>query len=256
MKPTVNIATIPPWTLCLRTTLELLLRPLFPRVILDKNHALHKVHEEGRAGKGLVIIFTHFSLRDAMEVNRSIVYADPVLKNREVINPLAFHQYNKIMKLIGRVFHGTLVPIVNNSTLSKKGFEHLPKGKGLSEFITAGSNVLKKGGIISLAVNATRSEKLDIQDPQKPVGFLIASLQAKGATDYGLLLVSFAVKNAGNYMKKEVGGFNIGKTYIMNLANYYTLKELLNQPEVNGKVANVDIFVRKELAKVSPKEYL
>lgn len=256
MKSGIDIAKVPAWVLGVRTSLEFLSRPLFPRVIIDKNQALQKVHRASARGDGLVIVFTHFSLRDAMEVNRTLVYSDPVLKNREVINPLAYHQYNMPLELIGKFYHGTFVPIVNNSTLRKKGYEHLPKGKGLKEFVEQSSNVLNKGGVVSLAVNATRSEKLDIEDPQKPIGYLIASLQAKGTKNYGFLLVSFAVKNAKSYKKKEVGGFNFGKTYIMNLSNYYSLEELLNHPEVKNKIGNIDSLVRKELAKVSPKEYL
>lgn len=255
MKSDPDIAKIPGWVLCVRTAFEFLLRPLMPRVIFDKNQSLVKVHEAGRKGMGLVIVYTHFSLRDAMEANR-IIITQPVIKNREIVNPLAFHQSNKALELIGKILHGTLIPIVNKSTLAKKGFEHLPKGKGLQEFINVAGNILKKGGVLPLAVNATRSEILDLKDPQKPVGYLVASLQSKGVKNYGLLLVSFSIKNAKNYKNAEVGGFNFGKTYIMNVANYYSLEELLNQPEVNAKVALVDSFVRKQLAKVSPREYL
>lgn len=251
-----EIATVPLWTLAIRESFELLLRPFLPRVIVDNNHVLPKVHKAAGDGNGLVIVFTHFSLRDAMEVNRTIIYNDPVLKYREVINPLAYHQYNKFMYFVGKFFHGTLVPIVNNSALSKKGFEHLQKGKGLKEFVELSGSTLSKGGIVTLAVNASRKEKLDIGDPQKPLGYLVASLQAKGVTNYSILLVSFSIKNAPNYSKKEVGGFNICKTYIINLAGYYSLHDLLNIPEINGKVGNVDSFIRKELAKFSPKEYL
>lgn len=256
MKPDADIAKVPLWVLGARVVLDVFLRPILPRIILDKNQTLPKVHQAGIRGDGLVIVFTHFSLRDALEVNRTIIFTDPVLKNREVINPLAYHQYNNFMEFVGKFYHGTLAPIVNNSTLRKKGYEHLPKGKGLKEFIVLSSNTLTKGGVVSLAVNATRSEKLDLEDPQKPVGYLIASLQAKGVKNYGFLLVSFAVKNARSYKKKDVGGFNIGQTYIMNLVNYYSVDELLSQPEVSGRVANVDKFIRNELAKVSPKEYL
>lgn len=256
MKSDTDIAKVPLWVLGVRKVLDLVLSPILPGVIVDKNQSLSKVHQSAKKGEGLVIVFTHFSLRDALEVNRTIVFTDPVLRDREVINPLAYHQYNKFMEFVGKFFHATLAPIVNNSTLAKKGYGHLPKGKGLKEFVTLSGDVLEKCGVVSLAVNATRSEKLDMQDPQKPVGYLIASLQAKGIKNYGFLLAGFTIKNARSYAKKDVGGFNIGQTYIMNLANYYSLEELLNQPEVKGKVANVDTFVRKQLAKVSPKEYL
>jgi hypothetical protein len=256
MKSDTDIAKVTLWVLGVRKILDLVLRPILPGVIVDKNQSLPKVHQAAKRGEGLVIVFTHFSLRDALEVNRTIVFTDPVLKNREVVNPFAYHQYSKFMKFVGKFYHATLAPIVNNSTLAKKGFEHMPKGKGLKEFIALSNNVLSKGGVVSLAVNATRSEKLDLEDPQKPAGYLIASLQAKGFKNYGFLLVGFTIKKAKSYAKKDVGGFNIGQTYTMNLANYYSLEELLNQPEVKGKVANVDAFVRKQLAKVSPKEYL
>lgn len=256
MKPHVDIAKIPLWVLCVRSLTQFLLGFLFPCVINDKNQLLQKVRTASKKGDGLVIVYTHFSLRDAMEVNRSIIFKDPVLKKREVINPLAYHQNNLLMYLIGKFYHGTVAPIVNNSTLSKKGYEHLPKGKGLTEFIALSTKVLEKGGVITLAVNASRKEKLDMRDPLKPIGYLIASLQAKGIRNYGFLLVGFTAKNAKNYSKKEVGGMNIGKTYIINLANYYSLEELLNQSEVSAKVGNVDKFIRLEIAKVTPKEYL
>lgn len=256
MKSDVNIAKVPKWVLGVRLAFELLLRPFLPYIILDKNHSIKKFHEASGRGDGLIIVFTHFSLRDAMDVNRVLIYTDPILKDREVVNPLAYHQYNKFMELVGRLFHGTFAPVINNSTIKKKGFEHLPKGKGLKEFVEKSANVLTQGGIVSLAINATRSEKLDMEDKQKPVGYLIASLQAKGVKDYGILLINFSIKGAKNYSKKEAGGFNFGKTYFMNYINYYSLSRLINRPEVSGKVGNVDAFLRSELAKVSPKEYL
>ncbi len=240
----------------IRTISEFILRPLFPRILIDESKALNNVRYAALDGKGLVIIFTHFSLRDAMEVNRSIIFNDPILKSREVINPLAFHQYNLPMRLMGKIYHGTFFPIVNNSTLMKKKYKHLQKGKGLREFIAASSETLNQGGIVTLAVNAMRSERLDIEDKQKPIGYFIASLQAMKVKEYGFLLVSFAIKNAKSYAKKEAGGMNFGKTYVINIVKYFTLRDLLNQPEVDSRLSSVDAFVRSRFAKVVPKEYL
>lgn len=251
-----GISKIPPWTLLFRTISRILLEAFFPTKIIDETQALQKAIARANEGRGLVIVFTHFSLRDAMEVNRSIIFKNPVLKNREVINPLALHQYNKFLELVGKFYHGTFAPIVNNSTLAKKGYEHLPRGKGLSEFISASIETLHHGGVVTLALNATRKDRLDLDDPQKPIGYFIVSLQSKGTTDFGILIVGFGVEKAENYSKKEVGGMNFGKTYVINIGKYFTLEELLAKPMVGGKVSNIDMFLRREMAKIVPKEYL
>ena len=162
MKQRAEIAHIPLWSLFGRIFAEHAVRPLFPRFLNDKTGALEKAELAAKKGVGLVIVYTHFSLRDGMETNRSIVYTSPVLRDREVVNPLSYHQYNKLMKGRATFFHGTFIPIVNNSTLSKKGYENMPKGKGLQEFAAACSEVLSKGGIATLAVNSTRMDKLDL----------------------------------------------------------------------------------------------
>jgi len=48
----LEIATIPVWTLYLRAASEFLIRPLLPRVIIDKNQALQKVHDAGKKERG------------------------------------------------------------------------------------------------------------------------------------------------------------------------------------------------------------
>lgn len=256
MNHAAKIVEIPLWSLYGRLISDFMLRLPFPRLIIDATNELKKAEASALAGRGLVIPFTHFSLRDAMEVNRSLVFTNPILKNRRAINPLSHHHYNRLMEFMASFYSGDFYPIVNSSTLSKKGFAHLPRGKGLSEFMTACITILTTGGVVPLAVNATRKETLDAHDRQRPVGYLIASMQAAGVDQYGFLLVGFAIKNATTYRKNEVGGMNYGKTCIINIARYYSLDELLGRPEVCGKASVVDTFIRSELSRVVPKEYL
>lgn len=256
MKPDLEIARVSLPVFYFRIISELIFRLFFPRTFIDKSKALQKACNAALEGKGLVIVYTHFSLRDAMEINRSIIFKDPVFRKRKAVNPLSYHQYNKFMELMAKSYGGDFYPVVNNSTVTKKGFEHLPKGKGLKEFTQAGSKILSAGGVVTLAVNATRKDHLDIQDPQKPIGYFIASTQALGVTNYGFLLVGFSIKNAKNYKKEEVGGMNIGKRYTINIAKYISLSELLHRPEVKEKLSNVDAYIRSEFTKVVAKEYL
>lgn len=256
MKQKSSIAYIPLWSFYWRIFSEFILSIFFPRKFIDNSNALSEAVDSVKLGKGLLIVYTHFSLRDAMEVNRSITFLNPILRKRYAINPLSYHQNNLFMDLMAKSFSGTFYPIVNNSTMKKPKFKNLPKGKGLKEFVNAGVEVLKKGGVVTLAINASRSEKLDINDPQKPVGYFIASCQAAGFADYGILLVGFAIENAKSYAKKNIGGMNFGKTVLINLVKYFPLNELLNKPEVNGRLSFVDKYIRSEIAKVSPKEYL
>lgn len=256
MKSNEKIALVSQRVFWFRVVSEFFLRLFFPRIYIDETHALQKAENNALKGKGLLVIYTHFSLRDAMEVNRSVIFNNPLLRQRKVINPLSFHQYNIFMDLMAKSYGGNFCPVVNSSTLTKKNFKHLPKGKGLSEFTSAGSDILSRGGLVTLAVNATRTEHLDLNDPQKPIGYFIASSQARGVTGYGFLLVSFSVKNATSYSKKAVGGMNFGKTYIINLAKFYSYHELLSRPEINNKLSLVDPFIRSQFTKFVDPKYL
>lgn len=256
MKPKSNIEYIPLWSYYWRIFSDYVFRLFFPRKFIDRSNSLDQIVKAAHEGKGLIIVYTHFSFRDAMEVNRSIAFFQPELRKRYAINPLSFHQFNKPMEIMAKSYHGTFYPVVNNSTLKKEKYNHLPKGQGLKEFVNAGAQILKKGGTVSLAVNATRSEKLDMNDPQKPIGYFIAALQALRVHDYGVLLVCLSIENAKSYAKKDIGGMNFGKTIIINLVKYLPVDKLLNRPEVKGKLSNVDAYIRSEIAKTAPKEYL
>lgn len=256
MKSIEKIAQVSLRVFCFRIISEFILRFFFPRIFIDETNALTKAQDYAAKGNGIVVIYTHFSLRDAMEAHRSVIFKNPVLRKRKVINPLSYHQFNKFMELMAKSYGGNFYPIVNNSTLAKKRYEHLPKGKGLKEFTAAGSDVLARGGLVTIAVNAARSAHLDLEDPQKPIGYFIASAQARGVAGYGFLLISFSIKNAKNYSKKESGGMNFGKTYIINVAKFITLDELLKRPEIKGKLSMVDAYIRSEFAKVVDPKYL
>jgi hypothetical protein len=256
MNKNSQIATIPLWSLLGRIIFEFALRPFFPLKTIDKYQGLKKAVKAAKEGKGLLLVFTHFSLRDAMEVNRCITYRNPLLRNRDSINPLAYYQHKPFLIAVGRFFHGKFYPIVNTSTLEKKGYEHLPRGKGLPEFAAAAADMLSRGGVVTLAVNASRKEKLELEDPQKPIGYFVAALLAKGVKNYGLLPVGFEIKNAKSYAKKEAGGMNIFKTYVMNIGSYYPIKELLKSHKIQNKPANLDPFIRQQMTKLVAKEYL
>lgn len=256
MKQSVYNARIPGWLVAFRTISELVLRLFFPAKVIDRTGSLKKANLAAESGKGLIIIFTHFSLRDAMEISRSIIFRDPVLKYRDFLNPLSYHQYNTPIKILSKIYRFKFAPVVNNSTLAKERYKHLPKGLGLNNFVEKGKEMLNNGGTVILAVNATRKEKLDIEDKQRPIGYFVASMQALNVKNYGFLLTAPSIKNAKNYSKQEVGGMNFWKTCVINIADYYTLEELLNHPEVNGKMSNIDSFIRARLAKVVPKSYL
>jgi hypothetical protein len=252
-----KIPQIPLISLIARLFTHNFLLLLFPLEIDDKKKILTRVNREvGKEGRGLIVVYTHFSYRDGIELTRHLVIKNPLLQRREVISPLSFHQYNGPVKFLTNLYHEKLYPIVNNDTLVRKGFEHMRKGEGMDKFINASALELKRGGIVMIATNAGRKEKLDIDDTQKPLGYLMLGLQQKKIDNYGILIVCLTIKGAKSYKKKDVGGVNIGKTYILTPAAYYHPDELLAKKEVGGKISNVDAFVRRDIAKVAAAEYL
>ena len=257
MKSRNNIEYIGFWTRVARIIFNLVYSLMFPAGIVSfDNKILAKVNQAAEEGVGTFIVFTHFSYRDPVELNRVLIFKNPVLKHREIVNPIAFHQHKFLSALLLNAMHARGIPIVNQDTLNRKGYEHLKKGGGLTNFIEESVKVLSRGGIVTCAANAGRREKLDLEDKQRPVGYFVLAAQAKGLTDFGILLVSFALKDAHSYAKKDSGGMNFGRRYILTVAGYYDSQELLLQPEVNGKAGNIDLFIRKKLARVAPKEYL
>jgi len=251
----MNNTNVPLWIPYVRIFITFITRSIFPSHVIDPKNVLAKVDQEAKKGKGLLIVYTHFGYRDGIEVNRSLILKSPVLRTREVINPISFHQYTKTLGNITRFLHGEIFPVVNDDTLQRKGYEHLPKGQGLPAFIARSSQVLLQGGVVTLAVNAGRRAYLDMEDIQKPVGYFIAATGAKQCTHYGVLLVSLSIDGVTDYDTKAIRGMNFGKTYLLTIGKYYDVTELLEQKEVQGKAGNVDAFVRKKLAEVVPKEY-
>ena len=252
-----NTNQIPLVSLISRLITYYVLLPFFPLIVDDKKKILPRIDREvGKEGRGLIVVYTHFSYRDGIELTRHLVIKNPLLQKKEIISPLSFHQHNKIVKFLTDLYHEKLYPIVNNDTLRRKGFEHMRKGEGMDKFISASTQLLKMGGIVMIATNAGRREKLDINDPQKPLGYLMLGLQQKKIDNYGILTVCLTIKGAKSYKKKDSGGVNIGKTYILTPASYYHPDELLGKPEVGGKISNVDTFVRRDIAKIAAAEYL
>jgi hypothetical protein len=256
VKKNKDIQKIPLWSLIARLITLFSLSLVYPRVIIDKKKILPKIDREAKEGRGFVLVYTHFSYRDGIELTTSLVINNPVLRTREVISPLSFHQNNVIVRLLTDMYHEKLYPIVNNDTLIRKGFEHLQKGQGMDKFINASAEAMKRGGIVMIATNAGRRERLDINDAQKPLGYFMLGMQKKNLKNYGILIVSMSIEGAKSYNKKETGGLNIGKKYITKIVDFYHPDELLANPEVAGKISNVDTFIRRQIAKVSPKEYL
>ena len=252
-----KIPQIPLASLIARLITHYFLSLFFPVIIDDKKKILPRINREvGKEGKGLIVVYTHFSYRDGIDITRHLVVKNPILQRREVISPLSFHQYNMPVRLLTDLYHEKLYPIVNNDTLSHKGFEAMTKGEGMDKFINASTQEIGRGGIVMIATNAGRREKLDIDDPQKPLGYLMLGLQQKKIDNYSILNVCLTIKGAKSYKKKDVGGVNIGKTYILTPASYYHPEELLGRREVGGKISNVDSFVRRDIAKVAAKGYL
>src|SRR5437667_6567539 len=133
-----NIPQIALVSLIARRITHYFLLLFFPVVIDDKKKILPRIDREvGREGKGLIVVYTHFSYRDGIDLTRYLVVRNQLLQKREVISPLSFHQYNKLLKFLTDLYHEKLYPIVNNDTLARHGFEQMKKGTGVDKFISA-----------------------------------------------------------------------------------------------------------------------
>lgn len=154
----------------------------------------------------------------------------------------------------------------------------------------------KKGGITSFAPQTVREEWLKMpttdKDNKSPaaVSTLVAQYDREGIDKVAFLFVGLGVKNAPNYSKHKVHGFNFLKKYTVHIGATYTKDELkqraieklaleqfllehpptLEQPtpeptpeqlaEIQNKQTKtrrgIEKVVSEELTKVVPSEYL
>ncbi len=227
---------------------------LWPGEVEDPRHSLDLAAECINEGKGVVIIFTHFSFRDGPQIIKDLISQHDGFSQKRYLNPVSAHQYNTHLGAASELFGGTLQPIINDSSMQKKKFEKTTdeeRRKSYEALMRKSKEALQNGETVAIAINASRQPFLVMDDLQRPLGAFIASMKREGVTDFGILEVAMSLEKTKRYNKRTAGTFNLGKKSKLQVGNFYNASELLSQTSFK----TIDKKIREDMVDIIPEEY-
>jgi len=229
------------------------LNKLYPAEILDTYHGLADAGELVSAGHGLLLVGSHFSLRDGPGAFLYVAGQNDALIDKPWEAPVARH-IATVARLANWVLGAQidLKPVVTASTKNKPRYRHLHRGEGLRDYIISATDTLKRGGVVALFPQATRMSYLPEPDEyDKAMEFLMLRTSRAGVNDFGILPVGFGIEGARDY--KKLTGFNIRKTYKINIGKLWTKNEALQMADETQR--SMDGWAVDQLKLLVPENY-
>ena len=223
--------------------------PILPHEIVksEGTDGLTKAQELVKDGYGLIVAYTHFSLRDGPEIMMFLAQ-QPVFKKRQIISPIGFHQYKEWIGKLADFAHIKLFPIVTTDTLNDPEFSHLRINDGIDAYIQAALDALDTGGIVPIALQSGRRSTLGA--PTRALSMMMAQATRKQRERYGVLFVGLEMPGLEDF--EDVRGYNPAKKYRLTVGNAYTAHEVFQEA---GNLREIDYFAFRELTALVPSSY-
>ena len=236
--------------------------PLLPSEIEGERN-LDRAEELQREGYGIVVLHTHFSSRDSIQVLKDLILKNKLIQNKEVVFPIEERLYDNSKFILEPLIRNTqikLCPMVTQASLKyfdskqQKKYEKAQKARPdlrekliikleqerkelllkqkqhqTSYFKTA-VDVLGRGGVVIESPQTTRRsqlfipEKYDDRTSPVAVSTLIAHLDHKSLDKVAFLFIGLGIKDIKNYTNKNF--LNLDKKYIDRIGPVYTKNEL------------------------------
>jgi len=246
-------------------TAEILEHHFFHYKIISGEVALRQAREMSNYGMGIIIVTNHFSEGDIVLAGL-IACADPIMGKRKILAPIAHHQYHGKEGLKARVLaamvHGELCPIITSDTLRyyRQEGKSFPFSKNqlrseiekrYADYIEKAQQVLADGGIVPMAPQAGRRERLIEPWPNDSVGSLLNFPQNH---QVAVFPVGIGIVGAESYKLDQYGGLNRELVYTFNFGRPRPFWEI--QEEAARNHFSTDEVVYQMLRRVVPKEYL
>ena len=228
-------------------------RKHFPAEISDSYHGLADAGELVASGHGLVLLGTHFSLRDGPGMFLYVASQNDAMIDKPWVAPVARH-ITEIARLANWVFGARidLKPVVTASTMEKPRFHHLHRGEGLRDYIISATDTLKRGGVVALFPQSTRVPYLKEPDEyDKAMEFLMSRTSRAQVNDFGILPVGFGVEGVQDY--KKLRGLNPGVKYTINVGKLWTKTEALEMAHETQR--SMDGWAIDQLRQLVPENY-
>lgn len=223
------------------------------------NPGVHGGLEKARAlvkqGYGLIIVYNHFSMREGADAVEFAIQ-QPILGDRPISVPIAWHQYyspfRPILDYLQKKATINFHPIVNEDTKDKKKFKDLTEGLGIVAYTRASLRTLKKGGVVTVAIQTGRRSHLYEKGIKKSLSTLMKLARRGDFNKYAVLFVGIEKPGVKDYSTQK-RKFNLFRKYRFNVGDTFTAEELL---ALAGDIDHVDEAAYKQLEPLVAKSYL
>ena len=217
--------------------------------------SLNRAQELVKEGYGLIIIFPHFSMRDAVDM-MGFTARQPVFIERLITSPIARHIFDSLRFIIDpvtKIGSIDMYPVVNEDTKTKKKhrekYKDVPEGEGMRPYLRAAVKTLKEGGIVPVAVQTGRRSHLYENGIKKSLSGLARMVGREGFKKYAVLFVGLEHPGIEDYATEEEK-FNPFKKYRVNVGRLFTAEQIAQLA-----VEDIDVWAYSQLEPFVPKQY-
>ena len=229
----------------------LVLSPFLRAEVTDEHRSFDKAKKILKEGNGLIVVINHFSKKDPFQAIREI-FCHRVTDSKKLIAPIAYHMDHEVLHYLAPALDVTRKLIVTRNTVDEGKNNGLELNCGKKEYYADSIKLLRKGGIILLAPQATRMPNLG-QPHNRAAGGILKFAQESEFTNFAFLFMGIGIKGIDDYSTEKIRGFNLSKKYTVNIGSCLTSTEILKK--AGGNFRNVEAVIYEELGKVVPPNY-
>ncbi len=229
-----------------------------------------RAEDLSEGGSGIIVAHPHFSMGDPLQVIKR-VFESPVLRKREVFVPQTLRHYTRLYGPLGRPISVKVFPVatpedaqraraneeLHQKLLRKYKVDVLDTRSAVPLFQTYAREavtLLERGAVEIVAPQATREGKLiTVTDA---VGIVLRRALRRNVHNIGVLFVGLGIDGVTDYGQKSVSGINAFRSHRYQDGRCLTLDEIANEVGGDLEAANLGAFVRQEMEKTVPPEYL
>lgn len=232
---------------------------LFPSEVVDDFGTIAQMEEGHSDGMGMLIIGTHFGVRDYPDLFKTLVFQTE-LRDKKAMSAISLHHASKkLLSVSDNLFGVTVIPVANEDSLERPEYANMSRRERVqtfTEFFDAAAEALRNGETVALAINAGRRPFLMMDDPQRTIGTFMEQMAKRGVANYGIAPVVLSVPGKETYSKWAAGGMNPGKVYRYTMGEYTTAEEVSEHSSIDGSVSNnADLFFRHQFESLITPEY-
>jgi len=189
----------------------------FPAEISEEDGGIKRAKELLRLGYGGIVTINHFALRDSVEMLACSSLACREIFNAPIIAPVEMGQSIQlpfITSVVGPLLGMSFYPVANGDTMEKiahgklspyaAGGRKIKEGDGTGAFLPAAMQALRNGGLVELAPQLGRRNKLqilpnpagdDLKKIQGPIDTLLGRSRTTPKKVFFLTLSLSLIKN-------------------------------------------------------------